>query len=323
MKSSRTSRIVKLLTTLQAGESYAADDLAQLFGTSRRTVFRDLKELQAIGVPYHYCTKTAGYTIDPEFFLPPIDLNLQEALSLLLLLHKTVSKMQMPFKSSALLAALKIENNLPAKIKQYCNTALRNISAIPDAQVPTGRLDKIFGLLQKSIAKKRKVNIQYHSLFEGGVIELELSPYHLLYNKRAWYVLGFSNLHKSVRTFKLNRIRQIELLEKCFLDGDKFDLDDYLGRAWSMIPEGRIYNVKLRFLPMVAENVSEVQWHSTQKITRNNDGSATLEFRVDGLGEITWWILGYGDQVQVLTPKALREKIINIAKNIIALNKRL
>jgi proteasome accessory factor B len=74
---------------------------------------------------------------------------------------------------------------------------------------------------------------------------------------------------------------------------------------------------------MVAENVSEVQWHSTQKITRNNDGSATLEFRVDGLGEITWWILGYGNQVQVLTPKALREKIINIAKNIIALNKRL
>ncbi len=323
MKSSRTSRIVKLLTTLQAGESYAADDLARLFETSRRTVFLDLKELQAIGVPYHYCSKTSGYTIDPEFFLPPIDLNLQEALSLLLLIHKATSKMQMPFKSSALLAALKIENNLPTKIKQYCNTALRNISAIPDAQVPTGRLDKIFGQLQKSITKKRKVNIQYHSLFEGGVIELELCPYHLLYNKRAWYVLGFSGPHKSVRTFKLNRIRQIELLEKCFLDGDKFDLDDYLGRAWSMIPEGRIYNVKLRFSPMVAENVSEVQWHSTQNITRNNDGSATLEFRVDGLGEITWWILGYGDQVQVLAPKALQEKNINIAKNIVALNKRL
>ncbi|MHC4123418.1 MAG: WYL domain-containing protein, partial [Planctomycetota bacterium] len=42
----------------------------------------------------------------------------------------------------------------------------------------------------------------YHSLFEGETIELELCPYHLMYNNRAWYVLGFSSLHNSVRTFK-------------------------------------------------------------------------------------------------------------------------
>ena len=98
---------------------------------------------------------------------------------------------------------------------------------------------------------------------------------------------------------------------------------DYLGRAWSMIPEGRIYNIKLRFLPKVAENVTEVQWHITQKVTRNSDGSATVEFRVNGLGEITWWVLGYGDQVQVLTPKALRNKVLQAAKNMIKLNEQL
>jgi len=87
-----------------------------------------------------------------------------------------------------------------------------------------------------------------------------------------------------------------------------------------MIPEGRIYDIKLRFLPKVAENVAEVQWHSTQKAIRNADGSAIVEFRVDGLEEITWWTLGYGDQVQVLAPKALREKIVRIAKNMIKLN---
>jgi len=98
---------------------------------------------------------------------------------------------------------------------------------------------------------------------------------------------------------------------------------DDLGRAWSMIPEGRIYNVKLRFLPKVAENVAEVQWHSTQKVTHNSDGSVTVEFRVDGLGEITWWILGYGDQVQVLRPKKLRQKIIETARNMAKLNRQI
>ena len=320
MKSSRVGRVVQLLTTLQAKKSYTADELSEILGTSRRTVFRDLKELQNIGVPYHCDTKGGGYTIDPEFFLPPIDLNLQEALSLLLLVHETGRQIQLPFKNSAILAALKIENNLPAKIRSYCDTAIRSISTRAGAQAPMALLDKTFAQLQKAIAKKQKVLINYNSLFEKKVIKLELSPYHLLYNQRAWYVLGFSGIHKSIRTFKLNRITQLNVLQKRFIDGDNFDLQEHLGKAWSMIPEGKIYNIELKFLPKVAKNVAEVQWHSTQKISHNSDGSVTAEFRVDGLGEIIWWILGYGDQVQVIAPKALRKKVIATAKNMIKLN---
>lgn len=234
MKPSRVSRVVQILTTLQAGKSYAVSDLAKIFGMSRRTIFRDLKELQALGVSYHYGSKTSGYTMDPEFFLPPIDLNLQEALSLLLLVHKARNQIQLPFKNSALLAALKIENNLPTKIRQYCNIALRNISTRAGAQAPMGGpglLDKTFVQLQKAIAKKRRVNIRYHSLFEGKIIDLTLSPYHLLYNQQAWYVLGLSSLHKSVRTFKFNRIKELKILDKCFIEGEDFDLYEYLGRA--------------------------------------------------------------------------------------------
>ncbi len=323
MKQSKITRVVQILTTLQAGKNYAVSDLAKLFGTTRRTIFRDLKELKAFGVPYYYDAKTGGYTIDPEFFLPPIDLNLQEALSLLLLVHKASNHIQLPFKKSALLAALKIENNLPVKIRQYCNTALRNISTRVTSQAPMNLLDETFAQLQKAITKKRKVNILYRSLFERKVINVDICPYHLLYSQRAWYVLGLSSLHKSIRTFKLNRIKELKILDKCFLGGEDFDLYDYLGKAWSMIPEGRIYNIKLRFLPKVAENVTEVQWHITQKVTRNSDDSATVEFRVNGLGEITWCVLGYGDQVQVLAPKALRNKVLQAAKNMIKLNEQL
>jgi proteasome accessory factor B len=326
MKRSRISRVIQILTTLQAGKSYAVSDLSKMFGTSRRTIFRDLKELQAIGVPYRYDARTSGYMIEPEFFLPPIDLSLQEALGLLMLAHKARDQIQLPFKNSALLAALKIENNLPAKIRRYCNKALQNISTRAGAQAPvthSAGLDKTFAQLQQAIAKKREVNIRYHSLFEGAIINVELCPYHLLYNNRAWYVLGRSSLHESVRTFKLNRIRELTTTERYFVDGDNFDLYEYFGRAWSMIPEGRIYNIKLRFLPKVANNVAEVQWHSTQKVVRNSDGSATVEFRVDGLGEITWWILGYGDQVQVLAPKELRKKVLEVAKNMVKLNEKI
>ena len=90
--------------------------------------------------------------------------------------------------------------------------------------------------------------------------------------------------------------------------------------AWSMMPEGRLYNVKLRFLPDVAYTVAQTQWHSTQKVTFENDGSAIIEFRVDGLNEIIWWILSYGDQVQVLAPGILRQRILEKAKNTIQKN---
>ncbi len=323
MKINRITRVVNVLTALRAGKGYAADDLAKMFGTSRRTIFRDLKELQAIGVKYSYNARTGGYTMGDGFFLPPIDLDLQEALSLLLLVHEASKQIQLPFRNSALLAGLKIDNNLPLQIRQYCNTALQNISTEPSPQALMNLLDSTFAQLQKAIAKKRKVNILYHSLFEGEVIDVELSPYHLRYHGRAWYVLGYSNLHKSVRTFKLNRIRQLKTLDKCFIDSEKFDVSEYFGRAWSMISEGRLYNIKLRFLPKVAENVTEVYWHSTQKVRRNSDGSVTVEFCVDGLGEISWWILGYGDQVQVLAPKVLRNKVLQTAKNMIELNERI
>jgi len=320
MKSNRITRIVRILTTLQAGKNYTADDLAKIFRISRRTVFRDLKELQTIGVPYQYKTKTGGYAIDPEFFLPPIDLNLKEALSLFLLAHKAGKHIQLPFKSSALLAALKIENNLPANLRKYCNTTLQNISTKAAPQAPTNLLDNTFAQLQKATVKKRKVCLHYLSLFENKPIKLQLSPYHLFYNHRAWYVIGFSSMHKSIRTFKLNRIKELLVLDKCFVNDNKFDLYEYLDSAWSMIPEGRIYNIKLLFLPMVANNVAEVHWHSTQKVTYNNNGSVTMEFRVNGLNEITWWILGYGDQVRILAPKILRKKIVQTAKNTIKLN---
>ncbi len=326
MKSNRINRVIQILTTLQSGRSYAVGDLSKMFGTSRRTIFRDMKELQAIGVPYHYDTKNGGYTIGPDFFLPPIDLNLQEALSLLLLVHKAPNQIQLPFKKSALLAALKIENNLPAKVRQSCNIALQSVTAKANAQAliqQAGGLDKTFSQLQRAIVNKRKINIRYHSLLESKIIDIELCPYHLFYNSRAWYVLGHSSMHKSIRAFKLNRIKELKITDKCFLGGEDFNLDEYIGRAWSMIPEGRIYNIKLRFLPKVANNVMEVQWHNTQKATLHNDGSATMEFRVDGLGEIGWWILGYGDQVQVLAPKALRTRVVEMAKNMIKLNEKL
>ena len=323
VKRSRINRVMQILMTLQAGQSCTVRDLSKMFGTSRRTIFRDLKELQAMGVPYHYDPRTGRYTIGSGYFLPPADLNLQEALALLMLAQKISSQVQVPFRKSALLAASKIESNLPVGIRKYCSNVLRHIWPKPDAQSPLQqniRFDKNFAKLQEAIAKKRRVNLAYRLPLEDQARNLDFCPYHLLYENGTWHVLGRSNRHDAVRTFELNRISELQITNKCFLDDEDFDISEYLRRAWSTLPEGHIYHVKLLFLPKVANDVAEVTWHHSQKVTHNSDGSALVEFYVDGLSEIIWWVFSYGDQVRVLSPKSLRQRVRRIAENVVRIN---
>jgi proteasome accessory factor B len=261
--------------------------------------------------------------MEPDYFLPPADLNLQEALALLLLAQKISNQVQLPFRKSALLAALKIESNLPPGIKKYCSNVLGHVWTREDNQAfirQNTRFDTIFSKLQEAIAKKRKVSLRYRSPLKGQTKTIGFCPYHLLYEHGIWHVLGRSSQHNGIRTFELNRIKDLKTTGKCFLDDEDFDVSEYLRRAWSTIPEGQIYYVKLLFLPKVANDVAEVTWHHTQKVTHDKDGSALVEFRVDGLSEITWWVLGYGDQVRVLSPKNLRKRVREIAENVIRIN---
>jgi len=129
----------------------------------------------------------------------------------------------------------------------------------------------------------------------------------------AWQV----GLQKDLRAFKIRRVKELNMSDKRFFEDKEFDIGEYLGRTRSMVPKNKIYNVKLRFTAVVAFDVAAVQWHRTQKVTFEDDGSAILEFRVDGLNEIIWWILSYGDRVQVLAPKTLREKITEIAQRVV------
>lgn len=323
METGRVRRIIRTLTALQSAQRYAACDLAKMFGTSRRTVFRDLKDLQEAGVPCCYDPKVRSYVIDPKFYLPAPNLSAKETLGLLLLVHKVRDHIHLPLKESALLAALKIENNLANRVKRFCSSALDKITIKGESQAKISSLDKIFVQLIEAILKKRVVNICYHLPRERKSVIFGLRPCHLFYNDHTWHVLGKSGAREGVRAFKFNRIMELHVLDKCFAEEKEFDIQKHIGRAWSMLPEGRLYHVKLRFLPEVANDVAEVQWHSTQTVVFEDDDSATVEFRVDGLREIIWWILSYGDRVQVLAPQILRRKIIEIAQDTVKQNKQL
>ena len=316
MKVNRTSRIIQLLTVLQTHRQYTPADLAAVIGTSVRTLYRDIKALQEAGVKFHYNQKGGCYDPNSSFQMPPLELSTEEAFALFLLVYRCRDHINFPLSHAALMGALKIENNLPPPIRRYCIQALRGISLLADPQGTGEFFDRTFLHLHKAIINKRQIKICYRCPKKSKEIIMDFNPYHLLYNQRAWYLLGKSHSDKLISTINLNHIKNIQILDSNFIEEPPFNLCDYLGRAWAMLPEGQLYNVKLRFTPEVAYDVTSVRWHETQMVSFEDGGSAIVEFRVDGLNEITWWILSYGDQVEVLAPRVLRQRIMQIAQKI-------
>jgi len=312
MSGSRIHRLLRLVTILQGGTPLSAVELAEELGVSRRTLFRDLEALRAAGIPYKY-EPDRGYRIEPGFFLPPINLRVNEALGLLLLAKTAEGHARQPFFKAAVEAIGKVATQLPDPYREVTLGMMDRVTIAPGEPAATdGDPQGHFVLLQRAMADRRAVSMRYRSLFDGGEIQTELHPYHLHFAKRAWYAIGYSAKHGQTRTFKLDRMADLVISDKRYLLDADFLIDDYLGLAWALIPEGRVYDIELVFEPKVAANVAEVRWHKTQTHCMEPDGRCRMWFRVDGLNEITWWLLGYGDQVYVERPCELRERLAEV-----------
>jgi len=76
----------------------------------------------------------------------------------------------------------------------------------------------------------------------------------------------------------------------------------------------KTYDVLLKFSPLISPNVAEVNWHRTQKIRWDDDGHVLFSATIDGLDEIVWWVLGYGPEVEVLSPPELRKRLTDMTR---------
>lgn len=312
MALSRVHRLLRLISLMQSGRALAADALAHELGVSRRTLFRDLKLLEAAGVPYYH-DRSRGYRIADRFFLPPLNLTVTETLGLLLMGESLAADPKRPFARPALSAIAKLLGTVPEPIRSACAEMIDAVEVNPGPTEDGDAEDRFYADLQRCIDESRACRIVYDSLSDpADTVDTTLEPYVLHFSQRAWYVLGRTDLHREVRVLKLNRLRAVEPLPRCFERPAGYRAQDKLGLAWRLIPEGEVHEVELWFTPKVARNAYEVRWHPTQRHEVHDDGSCTMRFRVDGLNEIAWWVCGYADQAEVRQPARLRALVADM-----------
>lgn len=320
MKDKRVTRLVKLLQLLQDGRGQNSDGLAKAFAVRPRTIFRDLETLRAAGVPLTYDMAAQRYSIPRGTFGPPADLTAAEALSLWALANSGAHQSSLPFGDSSRSAIAKLERSLPRDERQKFRRTVKALHFLPDKAASLAGRSALYQRLVDAIVTRHAVQIEYASVTEWEKIATKLRPYQLLFCRHSWYVVGRSSLHREVRVFNLARIESLTQLGERFSVPKDFDLEKRLGNAWIMIREtGRDNHIVVKFGSLVAQNVAEVNWHKTQRTKFLPDGSMLFEATVSGLSEVAWWILGYGDQAEVLRPAKLRRLIAGRVKRMAAM----
>lgn len=176
---------------------------------------------------------------------------------------------------------------------------------------------KVLYLLREAIKGAQKVLITYRSRIKGDLKERVICPYGFLYGVRH-YLIAWCEEAQDIRSFALANITEISLSGDFFERQSQFDLKTYSERSFGVFQDDPVL-VKWKFDSSVAHDVKDHFFHPTQQISENNDGTLTVSFVAAGLQEMCWHLFTWGDKVQVLEPKQLREQYASTIKDIMPL----
>jgi predicted DNA-binding transcriptional regulator YafY len=168
-------------------------------------------------------------------------------------------------------------------------------------------------------ADRRQVELRYRAA-SGDVTERIICPYFLEVSRSepASYIIAYDELRGALRTFKLERVVGATTLDQTYTIPDSFDPYTHLASAWGVMDDAEV-QVRLRFSPSVSARVKESIWHHSQRVDDLPDGGCELSMRVGGTREMRSWVLGWGAEVEVLEPEALRSEVLEHAQRMLGL----
>ena len=204
----------------------------------------------------------------------------------------------------------KLEQVLPAPLAEHVERTL-DVLASRSTDV---RFSAHVHLLTKAWAERRVVTIEYEPAGyapDATARKAVVRPYLIepSLQTHALYLIGWDETRAAVRTFKIERIRDVAMTSRTFDAPDRDAIEALLGPAWDIIADQELVDVRLRFSPAVASRVTEATWHPTQRARLEPDGSLLWEATVSGTIEVRLWILSWGDDVEVLAPDSLRSDV--------------
>jgi len=292
----RIDRLFAILLILQNENRIRAQDLAEKFEVSKRTIYRDITALSEMGVPV-VSLPGEGYELMEGFYLPPLIFSDAEAIALFLGARLLIQQAAGALTTRAEQALTKIMVVLPKKTRHRVEA----LTGIIEFITPKDRFnldEPQLITLQQAIQNQQVIHIRYHSYNQNELTEREVEPHQLFYSNGTWYVSGYCRLRQGMRSFRLSRIEKLTLRVDTFV---KHLLEE---------PETELVTVQIRFIEEVVRWVRERQHYGfqTEEVLPNKQG-VMMTYHLSSLSEITPWLLSWGAAAEVLTPQRLREQL--------------
>ncbi len=310
-KRDRVARMTRLIQVLRAHPGgISPKELARRVDMSVRTVYRDLRAIdEEVGIGVW--SEGGLWGVVGDDFLPPLKLTLNEAMAVFLSARLMVRYAD-KYDPDLAAAFEKLEEGLPAALAEHVDRTLGILSGRPRDEA----FSRHVHVLTRAWAERRVVHLDYdpprQSRYGPGSERRRavVRPYLIepSLQTHALYLMGWDETRQGIRTFKIERIRDVALTTRTF-EPPEGGIEASLGKAWDIIADQDEVEVVLRFAPTIAGRVGEATWHPTQQVRREADGSLTWQATVSGTIEIRLWILSWGDEVEVLAPDALRDDV--------------
>ncbi len=220
----RIDRLFGILILLQSKKYVPAENIADKFEISVRTVYRDIKALGELGIPLSF-EPNKGYCIVQGYFLPPVSFSTEEANALLLMERMVGGFADRSIKNHYTSALNKVKAVLRGSQKEKLEALDNHIKF----QLPE-RLTNDFeylSQLQNAISAKHILEIDYTNN-KSEVSRREVEPIGLIFYAFGWHLIAFCHMRNEYRDFKVVRILKIRNTEKPFRKFDHISLNDYM-----------------------------------------------------------------------------------------------
>ncbi|GEO10705.1 helix-turn-helix transcriptional regulator [Segetibacter aerophilus] len=310
----RIDRLAAIVIQLQSKRLVKAQDIADKFSLSLRTVYRDIKALEEAGVPV---TGEAGvgYRLMEGYKLPPVMFNEDEATALLTA-AKLMQSMSDESSSKHYTTALdKIKAVLRLAEKDHLqeiddHIAVVSHPAIAQRKPPELHLAKIL----KAIASASVLTIDYTSIEKRESVQRNVEPIGIYFQGSHWYLIAFCQLRNDYRNFRTDKINKITLSNEKIKQAHP-PLQTFICRVTE---QRQLQKVLIEVDNRVLKYLGEQKYYNgfvSEEVVGNKVRMTFLSGSLKGFAR---WFMLFGDRAKVIEPIELNNLVVEIARGILS-----
>ncbi|PSJ38293.1 helix-turn-helix transcriptional regulator [Allosphingosinicella deserti] len=312
----RASRLLTILIRLQLGGRVTARALAEKLEVSKRTIYRDIDELSAAGIPvYADRGRDGGFALLDTFRTQITGLTTGESEALLLAGIPLVAA-DLGLSGAAHGARAKLLAGLSDAERAEAQRVADRFHLDPLDWYRRARPAPHLPLIAEAVWSGRRLRLDYEGWERVSAVIVE--PLGLVVKGGQWYLVA--KTRTAPRTFRLSAVREAALLDETFERPRDFDLADYWSKAIARFEKGlRREQARLRAAPSSFDRIDRLGADIAEPLRAaapDADGWREATIPIESIGFAAGLLLGFGDEIEVIAPQALRTELAERAARV-------